>query len=368
MSALKPEYSFLVCKIAGFGLMLALWFPEGETAGFFLIACLAIMSLLRWRFPKLRATILLDFALCILVVPLWEYAHFALLFVLFEGMYRRFYWIALVALSSFYFVDDFSLPFALLLILAALSGLLLAQWEQAQEEKHDLRDEKASKYYDLKRLQTDLMTTLPELEHMTALTERARIARDIHDNAGHEIVAAYISLQAAREMLDGADSDSGALELYDAALDRLHKGVTQIRETAHNLQTVNSLGVESMLEVCENFPSCPVNFNAHGDTSLIPVYIWSVLEACLKESLTNVSRHAHASCVSVELDVTEHIMRLSIENDGAGTSAHVAGNGLYNLRQRATAVGGTISVHAGDHFRVVCVIPIQEGHNETSYS
>jgi len=271
---------------------------------------------------------------------------------------------AIGVLFSFHFAADFfDLSLTVLLALGALCGLFLGQWERESEQKLVLRDTEAGKYYELEHLQNDLMTTLPQIERMTAVAERARIARDIHDNAGHEIVAAYISLQTARGMLDGADAD--ALELYDAALQRLNSGVNKIRETAHNLQTVTSIGVESLLETCEKFPGCPVEFRTYGDTARIPVYVWNMLEACLNESLTNATRHARPSYVSVELDATAHLVRLCIENDGAGKAGGSMGNGLRNLRHRAIAIGGTFSVDAGEVFRVVCVIPIQEEQYES---
>ena len=346
--------------------MFALWLSESETAGFFLFLFLALMSVLRWRFPQWKATMALDCIACIALSGVWEYAHFALLLILFEGMYRSFYWVGLAGPALFATPWGQVYPdphFLALVALGVLCGLFLCRWEQEYKQKLTLRDIQAGKYYELEQLQEGLAATLDQVERMTAVTERARIARDLHDNAGHEIVAAYISLQTARPMLAGEDSE--VLELYDAALGRLQQGVNNIRETAHNLQTVTSIGVESLLAICERFPGPPVSFHTHGDTSRIPVYVWNVLEACLNEGLTNVARHAAASFVSVELDATRHIVRLCIENDGASKSAGGMGMGLRNLRHRAVSIGGSLSVDAGRVFRVICVIPLREETNES---
>jgi len=378
MIASKPELTFLICKIAGFGLMFALWLQEGEIAGFFLLLSLVLLTLLRWRFPKLSPTVLLDGAICILLSASWEYAHYAMLLILFEGMYRNFYFVLFAGIASPNFAGSMMMPFwdplassvrfdwnfAMLATLAILCGFFLNRWEREYEEKLVLRDMEAGKYYKLEHQQSDLMTALPQIERMTVVAERARIARDIHDNAGHEIVAAYISLQTARGLLEGADADG--LELYDAAMERLNNGVNKIRETAHNLQTVTSLGVENLLEICERFPLCSVHFSVFGDTARIPVYVWNMLESCLNESLTNAARHANPNYVSVELDATAHLVRISIENDGViKKSSGSMGSGLRNLRHRAIAIGGTFSVDAGEKFRVICVIPIQEVPDES---
>jgi len=361
MSDSKSEITFLICIVTGFAMMFALWIAESELTGFFLLLSLALLSLLRWRFPKLSATVVIDGVLCLLMMPMWSYASYALVLVMFQGMYRRFYPILIAGMISLYIaytIEYLSLPFALLVVLGAVSGLFLALWEQAQAQMFTLRDAQADKYYQLKETQTDLLSTLPQVERMTAISERARIARDLHDNAGHEIVAAYISLQTLRDLLGGEDAD--VIELYDAALARLESGVDKIRETAHNLQTVTPLGVEQLLETCNRFPVCPVNFKVYGDTSKIPIYIWTMLEACLNESLTNVSRHSRASYVKVTLDVTQHIVRFCIENNGAEGSRGTLGNGLRNLRHRIISIGGTLSVQAGEVFSVVCVVPLGE--------
>ena len=362
MSSPKAEIYFLICKAAGLGLMFALWLTEGGTGGFFLLLFLALMSIFRWRFPKLKATVLIDAAVCILFSAYWEYTHYALILVLFEGIYRRFYWVGILLVYSFISPDQLGWRFAVSVVLGGLCGLFLGNWEQAFQQKFNLRDIEAEKFYELEHLRDDLASTLAQVEQMTAVTERARIARDLHDNAGHEIVAAYISLQTVRPLLETEEADT--LELYDTALRRLQSGVDKIRETAHNLQTVTSVGVESLLETCQNFPACPVNFRTYGDTARVPVYVWTVLESCLNESLTNVVRHAVASRVSVELDVTRHIVRLCIENDGAAPSRSGMGTGLRNLRQRTIAIGGSLAVDAGEVFRVTCVIPLQEENHE----
>ena len=343
--------------------MFALWLPEGGLPGFFLLLSLILLSLLRWRFPVLKATVMIDGIACILLSAHWGYANYALVLVLFEGMYRRFYWVGFVGLSAFQVIVDFGLTLPVLMALGALCGLLLGKWEQEYAQKFTMRDTAAEKYYELEHLQHDLMTTLPQIERMTAVAERARIARDIHDNAGHEIVAAYISLQTVRKLFDTEDAET--LELYDAAIERLSAGVEKIRETAHNLQTVTTTGVGTLLEICEKFPACPVKFRTYGDTAQVPIYVWSVLEACLNESLTNVARHAKASYVTVELDVTAHLVRLCIENDGAKKNAGTMGTGLRNLRHRAMSIGGSLSIDAGRVFRLILVIPIKEDPNES---
>jgi len=356
----QQKLVFIFCTIAGIGLLGAYYHFSVSTAGFLLILFSVCMALARWRIPKLYWTSVIDVLLFVILSPA------ALGVALFHAMYHGMYFVILAAAYVFFAVDIYA---GLPAVLGGLLGLFLRLWDKERDLKLAVRDEEAGKYYELESLQTDLSSALAQIERMAAISERARISRDIHDNAGHEIVAAYISLQTARNMMDGADED--ALALYDAALERLGNGADKIREAVHNMSTVTFLGVDNLRDICERFPACPVDFNVFGDTTKVPLYIWTMFESCLNESLTNASRHSKATKIKVDLDVAPHIVRLSIENDGVSGlkgQAHQPGNGLRNLRHRASAVGGSLSIDSGSVFRVICVIPIKGDNYETTYS
>jgi len=350
-----PKTWFLLCHLAGIGLLFALWLTEGGTAGFFLLLILTVMTLFRWRFLNQTRTVAIDIVACIALSAMGGDVPFALALPLFAAMYFGLHWAVFAGLYLFFNFDPLLVS---VLGLAALVGLFLGHWQGERQEKYSLRDRSVGRYFELESIQRDLSVALARIEQMTVVAERTRIARDIHDNAGHEIVAAYISLQTARRIMTGENPD--ALELYDAALTRLDSGANKIREAVHNLSAITFLGVEALAEICNKFPGCNVAFHVYGDTSRVPMYIWNMLEACLKESLTNAARHAVATGVTVDLDATPHIVRLCIENDGVAGKNNIMGSGLRNLRQRAAAIGGSLSVSAGDTFRVVCVIPMKE--------
>jgi len=92
----------------------------------------------------------------------------------------------------------------------------------------------------------------------------------------------------------------------------------------------------------------------------VSAYMWGLLEACLKEALTNVARHSDATKVKVDLQVTESIVRLSIHDNGSVTAGSHEGSGLRGLKLRARSIGGSLSVNRQDGFLVVCVIPLEK--------
>lgn len=320
-----PKVLNVICKFIVFGLLFASWIESGEATGFFPIMVLAIMTVLRYRFPKWRYMIVID---CVYLGLLGQYLALSI-FVAAEIFYRA--------------------------------------WENERARGLKLRDAQANRFYELEQLQGDLLTAMAQVERMAAVSERARIAAEIHDNAGHEIIGAYISLQTVKELLsekNSGDINADVLELYDTALKRLDNGVNKIREAVHNLAPVTTLGVESLQETCSQFPICQVQFTTYGDLSVIPIYCWNLLETCLNEALTNIVRHADAKKVKVDLDATPNIVRLYIENDGAKSKIRGVGIGLRNLRHRASALGGNISIDRGDIFKVICVIPVRNSRGE----
>jgi len=398
---MKPEKVFTICKVVGFSLIFALWLFDGQLSGFFLIVMLVMMSVIRNRLPSLKYTVLIDVILCLCFVFLvevgrWDYAGYALALSLFSAMYLGVYFSLII--SGVYLLFEISpLPLTILTF-SALCGLFLRFWALEYKKRLRFRDKITGEYYEMENFQYELSMALMEVERTASISERTKIARDIHDNAGHEIVAAYISFQAIRKLLDsektkkatmslsegsvagvspaeqqGLGQSPNILKMYDNALKRLNNGTRKIRETAHNLQSATVIGVESLSEACRRFPMCSVDFHTYGDTMRVPMYVWNVLNSCLNECLTNIIRHSHAKKVVVTLDAAKYIVRLCVENDGVPklqsyvkdihrANAHpvIVGMGLRNIRQRTIAVGGSLSVDACDMFRVICVVPIKE--------
>jgi len=346
---LAPHYWLIVCKILGFSLLFFFHIEVAEQVGFFLLLILISLFTLRLRIKRMEFTIFIDCLLCIAFMFWWEYASYALLIVLFEALAKKKY---LVLLTMVYFYT--SPEFLFLFLIIGLGGYFLGCWIDAKEHDLQRRFELRGQVYELESLSNELAVAAVQDARMATIAERSRISRDIHDHAGHDLIAAYISFQTMR----GLVRDEEVLEMYDATLERLSNGVGKIRDILHNLTPTGTPSIEQLEKICEEFP-LPINFKFYGNMDHVPAYIWNTLATCLKESLTNVSRHATPSYVKVEIDVSTHIVRLYVENDGVQYNNSPTGRGIANLRYRVGAIGGNLSINKDNRlFKLICVVPL----------
>jgi len=353
---LAPDTAFRIFSVAGYGLLYFNWLQSVDTAGFVLLLLLGILFMARYRLLVSRWTVLVDFLfiLAFYMVEGASSAQFGVGFVLFQGMFAGLFPLMLLPLGLLAYLDGFSV---VIIAFSGAVGLALFLWEKEYTARLLQRDNHAIKLHEMELLQMDLTNALAKVEQMSILTERSRISADIHDNAGHEIVASYISLQTVQKIID--KNPEKAYQLFEKSMARLNAGIGKMRDAVHNIAAVTFMGVDTMRDICLNFAKVPVTFHATGDVSGVTVNSWHVLESVLKESLTNAVKHAAPSYIRVELDATRRLIRLQVQNDGLNTKEAPTGSGLRNLRYRVVTVGGNLTVDKTDVYKLVCVIPIR---------
>ena len=242
---------------------------------------------------------------------------------------------------------------ALLGLWLPVFGLLEDKWEALENELLRKGFEDRSERLKLEASREASAREMRNAARLAEMAERSRIAQDIRDHVGHEISGASIALQAAIRLYEKNDLRAGELLTQSAA--RLEAASEHLREAVHNLKPARVAGIETLVELCEAFAFCPVQFSAAGD--LNGNLYWELLAANLKEALTNVSRHSNATRVIVKLDGNADFIRMRVADNGNNTGAGAMGLGLSGIRERVRAAGGTLSVSAEDGFAVVTVLP-----------
>jgi two-component system, NarL family, sensor histidine kinase DesK len=357
---ITPATTAFLWRILGIALLAVLWFRGGSgPESLILVLFLAILAIARWRFPRFPAwTVLLDQAACGAAMLLWPNAAYGLALPVLDAVFAGEPWLSLPVLVIVTATGSWSLPFAAALLCAVIAGASVRLWARQLESARRDADRDRRDRYDLESLKAELLAANVRSARMAELAERARIARDLHDHTGHELTAAHLALQAYAKLHDTGDPQAG--EMLEEAQRRVGTGMDLLRTTVHGLAPRHPAGIGAFEEICLRFTVCRVALAVHGNTDRIPAHIWSVLEPCLKEGLANAARHAGAESIDVSLDVGPRIVRLSVRNACRGPASEGGGLGLRNLRQRASAVGGSVSVDASDGFRLVCVLPLDD--------
>ncbi len=231
------------------------------------------------------------------------------------------------------------------------------------------------------------------LADLALVDERERIARDLHDTVIQRLFGVGLQLQSIVPLV----STEGIGQRIVDAVGELDEVIRQVRTTIFALDVPAPArgGLRAqVLDVCAQATRSlgfdpEVRFRGPVDR-LVPAPVVPELLAALREALANVARHAHASRVEVEVEVTVEqpgqataepvataepgdsaaepvttaaMVRLEIRDDGIGPPVvhrHPAGRGLDNLANRAAALGGsfTLAAHPAGGARATWQVPL----------
>jgi signal transduction histidine kinase len=208
------------------------------------------------------------------------------------------------------------------------------------------------------------------VEH-TALGERARIARELHDVVAHHISMIVVQAETAR--LTTPDMPAVGAQRLTEISDTARAGLTEMRRLLGVLRTEGEQpagdrhpppGLEDIYDLLDKardasgagtrliVSGCPARLDPGTELAAYRI---------VQEALTNARRHAPGAAVDVELHYTDEALRLRVRDDGPGPAAAVppGGHGLRGMRERAMAVGGELRTGnaTGGGFAIEAVLP-----------
>ncbi len=173
--------------------------------------------------------------------------------------------------------------------------------------------------------------------------ERRRIRRELHDGLGSALAGIALTLEAARNSA-GAEAD----ELIEGARDQTHAAVADVRRIVRGLRppALDELGLaEALHAYADKLAPLRVDFDLDPDLTTLPAAVETASYRIACEALTNVVRHARASWCRVSLHARSGQLVLRVEDDGSGLTTHVEpGIGLRSMRERATELGGRVTI------------------------
>ena len=183
------------------------------------------------------------------------------------------------------------------------------------------------------------------MRELDVISDRERIARDLHDHVIQRLFAAGLSLQGA---IPRARSVEVQQRLADT-VDELQRVIQEIRTTIFDLHG-SSPGTtrlrQRLDEAIEAFAGQGLRTTVHfvGPLSVVDAALADHAEAVVREAVSNAVRHSGAHTLTVNVRVEDELS-LEVIDDGCGIPADVTASGLNNLRARAEQVGGTLTLN-----------------------
>jgi signal transduction histidine kinase len=178
-----------------------------------------------------------------------------------------------------------------------------------------------------------------------ALTERTRLARDMHDGLGHQLTSLIVQLQALEIMLPGdpvqaANAVPGMLEAARQAMAEVRLVVGAWREDESGLGLAALKGLVSQSAAHAHLA---LEFQQDDDLSDWSVEASVALYRILQEALTNIIRHAEATTAGIQVQERNQQVILTVSDNGRYTenTELAPGFGIKGIMERSQALGGS---------------------------
>jgi len=207
--------------------------------------------------------------------------------------------------------------------------------------------------------------------------ERARLARELHDQLGPILSLARLNVEAVQRA--AAEAGNGHFVVEGLAL--LDRAIEKVRTLSFDLHPAVldelglSLAIASYAERLAKAAGLVVNSTIEPVDALVPRSVATACYRVFEEAGTNVVRHARARNLGVRLRVLHGVLELRIRDDGRGCDAAVLSDatpparrlGVENMRQRAEELGGEFAIESapGRGTDVRVRFPLRSGRRTT---
>jgi signal transduction histidine kinase len=226
-----------------------------------------------------------------------------------------------------------------------MPGVLIITRAGLQHQGDAEDQELLMSFADQAGLALDRTQALEDREQMAVVSDRDRIARDLHDVVIQRLFATGLHMQSIRS---AAPTDE-LRDRIDQSVRDLDQTIRDIRGTIFELQTRprSSLRTEVRDLVREHIPLLGYAPSVHTegpvDGTLEPE-VQAQMVTVLREALTNIAQHSGADDASIHLQVTPTHLRLKVTDNGQGMPEDRHERGLRNVRRRAMLLGGSLDL------------------------
>jgi signal transduction histidine kinase len=182
------------------------------------------------------------------------------------------------------------------------------------------------------------------MRELDILTDRDRIARDLHDHVSQRLFAVGLALQGTIPRARSAEVQ----QRLSGCVDDLQEVIQEIRTAIFDLHSAKA-GTTRLRQRLDDAvaqfssPELRTTVQFVGPLSVVDADLADHAEAVVREAVSNAVRHANATTLTVNVKVDDDLT-IEVVDNGRGISGDITGSGLTNLRRRAGDVGGAFAV------------------------
>lgn len=208
--------------------------------------------------------------------------------------------------------------------------------------------------FDRQRANRKLRMAQQEVEHLAKVAERERIARDLHDVLGHTLSVIILKSELASKLAD-RDVTRAVAEIRE--VERISReALAQVREAVRGYRA-SGLATE-IRAAQETLEGAGIQVAVTADQPKLSPAQEGVLVLALREAVTNVVRHAHATACKLQVRDTGEGCEVLIADNGRGGNGP-DGFGLKGMRERVASLGGAVERNGTDGTTLRICLPIE---------
>ena len=306
---------------------------------------------------------------CFIVVPCWNMQCFMGLVIyssLFKAKKNKEQFISvitLIGILNVFLLKNKELFYIYYIILSYFISIIMAVKTRRLLDKslelQTVRDDSAERNNSLSIRNKYLLENQENQIHIATLSERNRIAREIHDNVGHLLSRSILQVGACIAINKGTPVEKQLLPIKDT----LDEAMNSIRESVHDLHKDSfdlKIATEAILEELKNFKiDFEYDISENADKNIKYVFI-----TILKEAVTNIIKHSNGDSVVIIMRELERNYQLLIEDNGKvspNSENYIKeineGIGLTNMEERVKGLSGIINFSIENGFRIFISVP-----------
>jgi two-component system sensor histidine kinase DevS len=228
----------------------------------------------------------------------------------------------------------------------AVAGVVVVVRQDSPGTYTDEQLEVMAAFADQAALAWQLATSQHRVHELDVLTDRDRIARDLHDHVIQRLFAVGLALQGTVARV----RESEVQQRLSEAVDELQGVIQEIRTTIFDLHGASQGSTrlrQRIDDVITQFAGSGLRTTVQyvGPLSVVEGPLADHAEAVIREAVSNAVRHAQATTLSVRVKVADDLS-IEVSDDGRGMPAEFTGSGLTNLWQRAEQAGGEFTIES----------------------